>query len=126
MVGVIPQAICTRYGLAVGSNQYVITWIHFGENSMQKCEIMLNDLIGSKRTNTNIKAAIAQPSHTGSFENIFSYRCYYFWGLLLYYQKSTIIIYLHSYSLTYLLGFLSLKVERAHLHSLQLQNHMQI
>ncbi|XP_004301508.1 PREDICTED: anaphase-promoting complex subunit 2-like [Fragaria vesca subsp. vesca] len=39
--------------------------IHFGENSMQKCEIMLNDLIGSKRTNTNIKATIAQPSHTG-------------------------------------------------------------
>ncbi|XP_061992637.1 anaphase-promoting complex subunit 2 isoform X1 [Rosa rugosa] len=38
--------------------------IHFGENSMQKCEIMLNDLIGSKRTNTNIKATIAQPSHT--------------------------------------------------------------
>ncbi|XP_050372701.1 anaphase-promoting complex subunit 2 isoform X2 [Argentina anserina] len=38
--------------------------IHFGENSMQKCEIMLNDLIGSKRINTNIKATIAQPSHT--------------------------------------------------------------
>lgn len=37
---------------------------------MQKCEIMLNDLIGSKRTNTNIKATIAQPSHTGSFKNI--------------------------------------------------------
>ncbi|XP_061996107.1 uncharacterized protein LOC133714075 isoform X6 [Rosa rugosa] len=33
-------------------------------NNMQKCEIMLNDLIGSKRTNTNIKATIAQPSHT--------------------------------------------------------------
>ncbi|VFQ66479.1 unnamed protein product [Cuscuta campestris] len=30
--------------------------IHFGESSMQKCEIMLNDLIDSKRTNTNIKA----------------------------------------------------------------------
>lgn len=29
--------------------------IHFGEGSMQKCEIMLNDLIDSKRTNTNIK-----------------------------------------------------------------------
>lgn len=38
---------------------------------MQKCEIMLNDLIGSKRTNTNIKATIAQPSHTGSFLNIY-------------------------------------------------------
>ncbi|KAI3467318.1 hypothetical protein Pfo_023981 [Paulownia fortunei] len=34
--------------------------IHFGESSMQKCEIMLNDLIGSKRTNTNIKATIKQ------------------------------------------------------------------
>ncbi|KAG8366371.1 hypothetical protein BUALT_Bualt17G0072800 [Buddleja alternifolia] len=32
--------------------------IHFGESSMQKCEIMLNDLIDSKRTNTNIKATI--------------------------------------------------------------------
>lgn len=32
--------------------------IHFGESSMQKCEIMLNDLIDSKRTNTNIKASI--------------------------------------------------------------------
>lgn len=34
---------------------------------MQKCEIMLNDLIDSKRTNTNIKATITQPSETGSF-----------------------------------------------------------
>ncbi|KAJ3681820.1 hypothetical protein LUZ60_014393 [Juncus effusus] len=32
--------------------------IHFGESSMQKCEIMLNDLIDSKRTNTNIKASL--------------------------------------------------------------------
>ncbi|KAL2226160.1 UNVERIFIED_CONTAM: Anaphase-promoting complex subunit 2 [Sesamum indicum] len=32
--------------------------IHFGESSMQKCEIMLNDLIDSKRTNTNIKATL--------------------------------------------------------------------
>ncbi|RDX79028.1 Anaphase-promoting complex subunit 2, partial [Mucuna pruriens] len=39
--------------------------IHFGESSLQKCEIMLNDLIGSKRTNTNIKATINQPSQTG-------------------------------------------------------------
>ncbi|XP_042049133.1 anaphase-promoting complex subunit 2-like isoform X2 [Salvia splendens] len=31
--------------------------IHFGESSMQKCEIMLNDLIDSKRMNTNIKKA---------------------------------------------------------------------
>ncbi|KAK1314640.1 Anaphase-promoting complex subunit 2 [Acorus calamus] len=36
--------------------------IHFGESSMQRCEIMLNDLIGSKRTNTNIKASTMQPS----------------------------------------------------------------
>lgn len=40
--------------------------IHFGESSMQKCEIMLNDLIDSKRTNANIKASIAQPSLSGS------------------------------------------------------------
>ncbi|KDP41230.1 hypothetical protein JCGZ_15637 [Jatropha curcas] len=32
--------------------------IHFGESSMQRCEIMLNDLIDSKRTNHNIKATI--------------------------------------------------------------------
>ncbi|XP_061370906.1 anaphase-promoting complex subunit 2 [Gastrolobium bilobum] len=38
--------------------------IHFGESSLQKCEIMLNDLIGSKRINTNIKATINQPSQT--------------------------------------------------------------
>ncbi|EOA29494.1 hypothetical protein CARUB_v10012960mg [Capsella rubella] len=31
--------------------------IHFGEASMQRCEIMLNDLIDSKRVNTNIKKA---------------------------------------------------------------------
>ncbi|CAE5973394.1 unnamed protein product [Arabidopsis arenosa] len=36
--------------------------IHFGEASMQRCEIMLNDLIDSKRVNTNIKKA----SQTGS------------------------------------------------------------
>ncbi|KAK2969035.1 hypothetical protein RJ640_007900 [Escallonia rubra] len=40
--------------------------IHFGENSMQKCEIMLNDLIDSKRINTNVKATIAQPSQNGA------------------------------------------------------------
>ncbi|XP_022946536.1 anaphase-promoting complex subunit 2 [Cucurbita moschata] len=38
--------------------------IHFGESSMQKCEIMLNDLIDSKRTNSNIKATIKVPSQT--------------------------------------------------------------
>ncbi|WCJ22207.1 Anaphase-promoting complex subunit 2 [Euphorbia peplus] len=32
--------------------------IHFGEGSMQRCEIMLNDLIDSKRTNHNIKATM--------------------------------------------------------------------
>ncbi|KAL6983462.1 anaphase-promoting complex subunit 2 [Sarracenia purpurea var. burkii] len=40
--------------------------IHFGESSMQKCEIMLNDLIDSKRTNANIKATINQPSQAGA------------------------------------------------------------
>ncbi|XXG65538.1 hypothetical protein AAC387_Pa05g3213 [Persea americana] len=39
--------------------------IHFGESSMQRCEIMLNDLIDSKRTNTNIKASM-QPSQRGT------------------------------------------------------------
>ncbi|PKA53427.1 Anaphase-promoting complex subunit 2 [Apostasia shenzhenica] len=34
--------------------------IHFGESSMQRCEIMLNDLIGSKRINGNIKASKLQ------------------------------------------------------------------
>lgn len=32
---------------------------------MQKCEIMLNDLIDSKRTNANIKASILQPPAPG-------------------------------------------------------------
>ncbi|KAI3983153.1 hypothetical protein MKX01_030875 [Papaver californicum] len=36
--------------------------IHFGESSMQGCEIMLNDLIDTKRTNTNIKQTLAQSS----------------------------------------------------------------
>ncbi|KAK7251905.1 hypothetical protein RIF29_35508 [Crotalaria pallida] len=45
--------------------------IHFGESSLQKCEIMLNDLIGSKRINTNIKATISQASQT-SGENAIS------------------------------------------------------
>ncbi|CAA6665214.1 unnamed protein product [Spirodela intermedia] len=34
--------------------------IHFGESSMQRCEIMLNDLIDSKRTNSNIKVSAAK------------------------------------------------------------------
>ncbi|KAK3205223.1 hypothetical protein Dsin_019269 [Dipteronia sinensis] len=40
--------------------------IHFGESSMQRCEIMLNDLIDSKRTNTNIKATAKKQSQTGA------------------------------------------------------------
>lgn len=40
--------------------------IHFGESSMQKCEIMLNDLIDSKRTNSNIKATINRSSQIGA------------------------------------------------------------
>ncbi|CAO2829557.1 unnamed protein product [Amaranthus hypochondriacus] len=39
--------------------------IHFGESSMHKCEIMLNDLIDSKRTNTNIKATLPKTSQAG-------------------------------------------------------------
>lgn len=45
--------------------------IHLGESSIQKCEIMLNDMIDSKRTNANIKASLPQPSLSGilnSFE----------------------------------------------------------
>ncbi|KAF9623696.1 hypothetical protein IFM89_003841 [Coptis chinensis] len=42
--------------------------IHFGESSMQRCEIMLNDLINSKRINTNIKVSIAHPSQRGADE----------------------------------------------------------
>nr|GME18442.1 anaphase-promoting complex subunit 2 [Ipomoea batatas] len=43
--------------------------IHFGESSMQKCEIMLNDLIDSKRTNTNIKATLKnQPQPVSEHE----------------------------------------------------------
>ncbi|KAL0385821.1 UNVERIFIED_CONTAM: Anaphase-promoting complex subunit [Sesamum radiatum] len=43
--------------------------IHFGESSMQKCEIMLNDLIDSKRTNTNIKATLKlQPQPVADVE----------------------------------------------------------
>lgn len=33
---------------------------------MQKCEIMLNDLIDSKRTNTNIKASIKHQPQPGN------------------------------------------------------------
>lgn len=33
---------------------------------MQRCEIMLNDLIDSKRTNANIKATIAKQSQAGT------------------------------------------------------------
>ncbi|PNT61322.1 hypothetical protein BRADI_5g13780v3 [Brachypodium distachyon] len=38
--------------------------IHFGESSMQKCEIMLNDLIDSKRTNSNIKTSLLRTFET--------------------------------------------------------------
>lgn len=39
--------------------------IHFGESSMQRCEIMINDLIDSKRSNSNIKASISQQPQSG-------------------------------------------------------------
>jgi anaphase-promoting complex subunit 2 len=41
--------------------------IHFGESSMQKCEIMLNDLIDSKRTNSNIKTSLLRTIETGTY-----------------------------------------------------------
>lgn len=40
---------------------------------MQRCEIMLNDLIDSKRTNTNIKATIKQQPLPGFRLNYFSF-----------------------------------------------------
>ncbi|CAA7055329.1 unnamed protein product [Microthlaspi erraticum] len=42
--------------------------IHFGEASMQRCEIMLNDLIDSKRVNTNIKKASKTGTELGEGE----------------------------------------------------------
>lgn len=36
--------------------------ILFGEGSMQRCEIMINDLTASKRTNTNVKTTLKQQS----------------------------------------------------------------
>ncbi|XP_049935064.1 anaphase-promoting complex subunit 2 isoform X3 [Nymphaea colorata] len=42
--------------------------IHFGESSMQKCEIMLNDLRDSKRTNSSIKEDLAKSSKKGTCE----------------------------------------------------------
>jgi hypothetical protein len=35
---------------------------------MQKCEIMLNDLIDSKRTNSNIKTSLLRTVETGIIE----------------------------------------------------------
>ncbi|KAG5603980.1 hypothetical protein H5410_025472 [Solanum commersonii] len=43
-----------------------ISEFHFGGSSMQKSEIMLNDLIDSKRTNTNIKATIKHQPQPGT------------------------------------------------------------
>lgn len=40
---------------------------------MQKCEIMLNDLIDSKRTNTNIKATMNKSSQTGALLLVISF-----------------------------------------------------
>ncbi|CAA7055406.1 unnamed protein product [Microthlaspi erraticum] len=42
--------------------------IHFGEASMQRCEIMLNDLVDSKRVNTNIKKASKTGTELGEGE----------------------------------------------------------
>ncbi|CAH8302967.1 unnamed protein product [Eruca vesicaria subsp. sativa] len=42
--------------------------IHFGEASMQRCEIMLNDLIDSKRVTTNIKRASQTGAELGDSE----------------------------------------------------------
>ncbi|KAJ0230885.1 Anaphase-promoting complex subunit 2 [Hirschfeldia incana] len=42
--------------------------IHFGEDSMQRCEIMLNDLIDSKRVNTIVKKASQTGTELGENE----------------------------------------------------------
>ncbi|GAB2242018.1 hypothetical protein Droror1_Dr00018793 [Drosera rotundifolia] len=56
------------YDIDAEIRQVELLKIHFGESSMQKCEIMLNDLIGSKRTNGTIKATLPKPSETGAME----------------------------------------------------------
>ncbi|KAH9321998.1 hypothetical protein KI387_016637, partial [Taxus chinensis] len=43
--------------------------ILFGEGSMQRCEIMINDLTASKRTNANIKATAKQKSQQEDQQN---------------------------------------------------------
>ncbi|KAJ4902458.1 Anaphase-promoting complex subunit 2 [Raphanus sativus] len=42
--------------------------IHFGEASMQRCEIMLNDIIDSKRVNTNVKKTSQTGTELGESE----------------------------------------------------------
>ncbi|XP_047323702.1 anaphase-promoting complex subunit 2 [Impatiens glandulifera] len=54
----------TDYDIDMEIRTLELLKIHFGETSMQKCEIMLNDLIDSKRTNANIKATINKSSQT--------------------------------------------------------------
>ncbi|KAF2299184.1 hypothetical protein GH714_030916 [Hevea brasiliensis] len=51
-------------GIIGSKTNLLMNIIHFGDSSMQRCEIMLNDLIDSKRTNHNIKATI-QSTQTG-------------------------------------------------------------
>lgn len=60
---------------------------------MQKCEIMLNDLIDSRRTNTNVKATITQPSQTGSnlIYNIFFSPMGCSWDSYCHCQQKTIV-----------------------------------
>lgn len=52
----------TDYDIDMEIRTLELLKIHFGESNMQKCEIMVNDLIDSKRTNANIKAAVNQSS----------------------------------------------------------------
>nr|VDD12415.1 unnamed protein product [Brassica rapa] len=52
----------TDYDIETEIRTVELLKIHFGEASMQRCEIMLNDLIDSKRVNTNIK----KTSQTGA------------------------------------------------------------
>lgn len=60
--GMLAEKLLNKYDYDIDSEIRTLELlkIHFGENSMQRCEIMLNDLIDSKRTNANIQATIKQ------------------------------------------------------------------
>lgn len=64
---VFPRDLSVPHDTSLHFTMILLFWqIHFGESSMQKCEIMLNDLIDSKRTNSNIKTSLLKSSQTGT------------------------------------------------------------